>query len=449
MSPADKSGGVSGAGAFTMPVISQTWTAVAKLRGKVQRQTGFWVAAREAFWIALEELRNHKLRSFLTLLGVVIATTTLIVVMSIVNGMNVYIATKIANLGTNTFVLHQFLWAQSYDTYLKALRRNRPIRVEDYEYLRDTLSGYEAMSAIAPLQPEPEARYGGHSIDEVSLVGVTASHAYIGREKVSYGRYISEQDYRHNARVCFVGQDIVDKLFASVDPIGKEIVVGGESFSVIGVAEKVGSAFGVSQDNFILIPLGTFRNLFMPHLEIMVFIKAPDSQHLVELEDEVRVAMRARRHVPYHEDDPFGINAAETLMTAWQNLTGPIFAVTIGVVAVFMVVGGIVIMNIMLATVTERTHEIGIRKSVGARRGDILWQFLIESAALAGTGGAIGVLIAYGVAGLVAIVFTAKVPLSAVLVGVALSTLVGLFFGIYPAKRAATLDPIQALRAEK
>jgi putative ABC transport system permease protein len=181
----------------------------------------------------------------------------------------------------------------------------------------------------------------------------------------------------------------------------------------------------------------------------MVFIKAPDSQHMLELEDEVRVLMRARRHVPYHEDDTFGINAAETLMAAWENLTGSIFAVTIGVVAVFMVVGGIVIMNIMLATVTERTHEIGIRKSVGARRSDILWQFLIEAAVLAALGGLIGVLLSYGIAWLVAVVFTANVPLSAVIVGVTLSTLVGLFFGIYPARRAAALDPIQALRAEK
>jgi putative ABC transport system permease protein len=363
--------------------------------------------------------------------------------------MNVYIATKIANLGTNTFVVHQFKWAQGYDEFLKALRRNKPIRLEDYEFIQDRLVGYEAISAIAQLQPGPEARHGGHSIDEVNLIGVTASHAYIGREKVQWGRYISDQDYRHNARVCFIGQDIVDKLFPSVDPIGKELAVGGQTFSIVGVAEKVGSAFGVSQDNFVFIPLGTFRNLFMPHLELVVFVKAPDSQHMMELEDEVRVIMRARRHVPYHEDDTFGINASETLMSAWQNLTGTIFAVTIGVVAVFMVVGGIVIMNIMLATVTERTHEIGIRKSVGARRSDILWQFLIEAAALAALGGLMGVLLSYGIAWLVAVVFTAEVSLSAVIVGVTLSTLVGLFFGIYPARRAAALDPIQALRAEK
>ncbi|HTS70347.1 MAG TPA: ABC transporter permease [Terriglobia bacterium] len=422
---------------------------VAPWRARLRQRSALLVPVREAFWLALEELRTHKLRSFLTLLGVVIATTTLIVVMSVVNGMNLYIATKIANLGTNTFVLHQFMWAQGYDSFLTALRRNRPIRFEEYEFLRENLSGYEAISALAQPQAGPEARYGGHSIDEVTLSGITASHAYIGREKVAWGRYITDQDYQHNTRVCFIGQDIVEKLFPSVDPVGKELTVGGHNFTVVGVAEKVGSAFGVSEDNFVFIPLGTFRDYFMPNLELMVFIKAPDSHHLQELEDEVRILMRSRRHVPYHDDDNFGINSSDTLMSSWQSLTGTIFAVTIGIVAVFMVVGGIVIMNIMLATVTERTHEIGIRKSVGAKRSDILWQFLIESAALAGLGGLTGVLLSYGISWLVAAVFTAEVPASAVFVGVMLSSGVGLIFGVYPARRAAELDPIQALRAEK
>jgi len=428
--------------------FTQTQAAIVRSRLKPhQARLGF--GAREAFWISLAELRSHKLRSFLTLLGVVIATTTLIVVMSVVNGMNLYIATKIANLGTNTFVLHQFLWAQAYDDFLKALRRNKSIRLEEYEYLRDYLPGYQAISAIAQLDPGPEARYQGHYIDEVTLIGVTPSHADIGREKVQDGRYISDQDYQHNGHVCFVGQDIVDKLFAGVDPLDKELLVGGQSFRIIGVAERVGSAFGVSRDNFVFVPLSTFRNAFMVRPDLFVFIKAPDSLHMMELEDETRVLMRAHRHVPYHEDDTFGINNADTLMSAWQNLTGSVFAVTIGVVAVFMVVGGIVIMNIMLATVTERTHEIGLRKSVGARRSDILWQFVIEAAVLACAGGLMGVILAYLIAQLVAVVFTAAVPLSAVIVGLTLSTLVGLFFGIYPAKRAAGLDPIAALRMEK
>jgi putative ABC transport system permease protein len=432
-----------------MSVVTQAPAALAGSRPKSRQRTGQWAQVREAFFIAIEELRNHKLRSFLTLLGIVIATTTLIVVMSVVNGMNLYIATKIANLGTNTFVLHQFKWAQGYDEYLKALRRNKPIRLEDYEYLRENLAGYEAMSALAQIEPGPEARYHGQRIDEVTFIGITPSHVDIGREKVEYGRYINDQDDLHSSRVCFVGQDIVDKLFPSVDPLGKELLVAGRSFRVIGVAQKVGSAFGVSEDNFVFIPLNTFRGLFMGRPDLIVFIKASDSRRMLELEDEVRVLMRARRHLAYHDDDNFGINASETLMSAWQNLTGTIFSVTIGVVAVFMVVGGIVIMNIMLATVTERTHEIGIRKSLGARRSDIMRQFVIEAAALACLGGVVGVILSYGIAELINLVFTASVPVSAVVVGVGLSTLVGLFFGIYPARRAASLDPIEALRAEK
>jgi putative ABC transport system permease protein len=432
-----------------MAAFSQAQATVTGAHARRQSRTGLRSSAREAFSIAIDELRSHKLRSFLTLLGVVIATTTLIVVMSVVNGMNLYIATKIANLGTNTFVLHQFLWAQPYDEMLKALRRNKSIRIEDYAYLRENLLGYQAMSALAQLEPGPQARYRNHSIDEVEMIGLTPSHADVGREKVLYGRYLSDQDDYHSARVCFVGQDIVEKLFAGLDPLGKELQVGGQNFHIIGVAEKVGSAFGISQDNFVFIPLNTFRNLYMARPDLLVFIKSPDSVHMPELEDEVRVLMRARRHIPYHEDDTFGINASETLMSAWQNLTGSIFAVTIGVVAVFMVVGGIVIMNIMLATVTERTHEIGLRKSVGARRSDILWQFVIEAAVLAGIGGITGVILSYIIAHLVDIVFTASVPASAVIVGITLSTLVGLFFGIYPARKAAALDPIEALRAEK
>jgi len=407
-----------------------------------------WVTAREAFWIALEALRSHKLRSFLTLLGVVIATTTLIVVMSIVNGMNLYIADHIANLGTNTFVLHQFQWAQGFDEFLKARRRNKPIRMEDYEFLQENLQGYQHIGAFTELSPNPPARYKGRLIDEIELKGMTASFADIGREKVEYGRYLNDSDYQHNARVCVIGSDLVEKLFPSVDPLDKEVSLAGLPFRVIGVTEKMGSTFGQSQDNFAMVPLSTFRSIWVGRPELLVYIKAPDGRHMMELQDEVRALMRARRHVPYNEDDTFGINASDTLMSAWQNLTGTIFAVTIGLVAVFMVVGGIVIMNIMLASVTERTHEIGIRKSVGARRRDILWQFVIESGVMAGIGGVAGVGLATLIARLVNMVFTASVPLNAVITGVGLSTGVGLFFGIYPATKAARLEPIEALRTE-
>ena len=406
-----------------------------------------WVTGREAFWIAIEALRAHKLRSFLTLLGVVIATTTLIVVMSVINGMNLYIAEHVANLGVNTFILSQYKWAQGYESWLKARRRNRPIRMEDYRFLKENLEGYKTIGATAEYWGRT-AHYENQTIYDVDLSGVTPSIIDIGQQKVDYGRYISETDLTHGAPVCFIGRDLVDQFFPNVDPIGKEIRVGGQSFRVIGVADKIGTTFGQSQDNFVLIPLTTFQRFFFSRPELNVSIQAWSSAQMIPLEDEARMLMRVRRHLTYHEDDTFGINASDTIMSLWQRLTGTIFAVTIGVVAVFMVVGGIVIMNIMLASVTDRTHEIGIRKSLGARRRDILTQFIIESAVMAGTGGVAGIVLALLINVLVQRYVTSSVPLSAIIVGVGLSVFVGLFFGIYPASKAAKLDPIEALRAE-
>ena len=403
--------------------------------------------AREAFGLAIEALRTHKLRAFLTLLGVVISTTTLIVVMSVVNGMNLYIADHIANLGANTFILHQFQWAQGYDSWLRARRRNKPIRIEDYTFLRDNLKGYRNIGAEAQMRP-PDVRYSGQIIYDVDLTGVTPSMLDIGQAKVDLGRYFNDTDYSHNSMVCFIGHDLVTRFFPNVDPLGKEILVAGIPFRVIGTAQVIGTTFGQSQDQFVQIPLSSFQKTFVRRPQLAVSIQAYNADGMMELEDEVTALMRARRHVPFHEENTFGINASETIMSAWKQLTGTIFAVTIGVVAVFMVIGGIVIMNIMLASVTERTHEIGIRKSLGARRRDILLQFIIESGVMAVSGGAVGVLLSVIISAIVNIFFTASTPLMAVFAGLALSLSVGLFFGIYPASKAAKLDPIEALRTE-
>ena len=432
-----------------MAELSQTQSLLYRLKPRTERRTGLWVTSREGFWIALEALRTHKLRSFLTLLGVVIATTTLIVVMSVINGMNLYIADHIANLGANVFIIHQYKWAQGYEAWLKARRRNQAIRIEDFEFLRDNLKGYKNIGAEAWMNSDTnEARYKGKTAYEVQITGETPNMIDIGQTKVAAGRYINDGDYSHESMVCFVGQDLVNAFFPNVDPLDKEIQVNGIPFRIIGTAEKLGSMFGESQDNFVQVPLTAFQKVFRNRPSLAVSVQAANSQQMAVLEDETRALMRARRHTPYREDDTFGINASETIMESWHQLTASIFAVTIGIVAVFMVVGGIVIMNIMLASVTERTHEIGIRKSLGARRRDILMQFLVESALLAGTGGIIGIFLAFLISKLVDAFFTSSVPLNAVLVGLFLSTAIGLFFGIYPASKAARLDPIEALRTE-
>jgi putative ABC transport system permease protein len=428
-------------------VLSQGQALLRKLKPRAGRRSGFWVTSREAFWIAVETLRTHKLRSFLTLLGVVIATTTLIVVMSIINGMNLYIADHIANLGANVFILSKYDWTMTGEAWLKAQRRNKAIRIEDFEFLRDSIKGYKNLGAEAGFG-DSDVKYKSHILHEVGVSGETANMIDIGQAKVESGRYINETDYAHESMVCFIGQDLVTEFFPSLDPLDKEINVSGIPFRVIGVAARIGTTFGQSQDKFVQIPLTTFRKVFRARPSLEVDVQAWDAQQMMVLEDEVRALMRARRHIPYHEDDNFGINASATIMGLWHQLTASIFAVTVGIVAVFMVVGGIVIMNIMLASVTERTHEIGIRKSLGARRRDILMQFIIEASVMALVGGTAGVLIAFMISKVVNIFFTSSVPLSAVLVGLFLSTAVGLFFGIYPASKAANLEPIEALRTE-
>ncbi|MGD0128894.1 MAG: ABC transporter permease [Terriglobia bacterium] len=433
-----------------MAELSQTRALLHRLKPRAGRRTGLWVTSREGFWIAFEALRTHKLRSFLTLLGVVIATTTLIVVMSIINGMNLYIADHIANLGANVFIVHQYKWAQGYEEWLKARRRNQPIRIDDFEFLRDNLKGYKNIGAEAYMgnTDTNEVRYKGKTVYEVQIAGETPNMVDIGQMKVGSGRYINDGDYTHESAVCFVGQDLVNAFFPNVDAVDKDIQINGIPFRIIGVAEKLGSMFGESQDNFVQVPLTTFQKVFRNRPSLAVSVQAGTSAQMAVLEDETRALMRARRHTPYSESDTFGINASETIMESWHQLTASVFAVTIAIVAVFMVVGGIVIMNIMLASVTERTHEIGIRKSLGARRLDILMQFLIESGLMAGTGGSIGILIALLISKIVDVFFTSSVPLNAVLVGLFLSTAIGLFFGIYPANKAARLDPIEALRTE-
>jgi putative ABC transport system permease protein len=429
--------------------ISQAQIAINRAVAQPTGRAGFWATAREAFWIALDTLGANKLRTVLTLLGVVIATTTLIVVMSIINGMNLYVANKIANLGANTLVLSQFKWTNnSNEEWLKARRRNKPIRLDDYAFLKDHLQGYKTIAAEAGVWPQPEVKYKGRSLEQAEVAGVTPSTINIGNEKVGYGRFINDTDYEHDSMVCFIGTDIVDHFFPMTDPLDKTLMIGGKAFHVIGVAEKLGTIFGQSQDAFVQIPLTTLEKAFVARPQLNVDIQGFDNASMMVLGDQVTALMRARHHLHYREDDDFGINSSEALMSVWTQLTGSIFAVAIAIVAVFMVVGGIVIMNIMLASVTERTHEIGVRKSLGARRRDILTQFLIESAVMSAVGGLIGVLLAVLIAQIVAAVFTAEVPLSAVLVGLTLSTTVGLFFGIYPASQASKLSPIEALRTE-
>jgi putative ABC transport system permease protein len=403
----------------------------------------------EAASVAFDSLRSNKLRSFLTLLGIIISTTTLIAVMSVIHGMDVYIASTASSMGNDGFAVRRIVFAGfNPKKFAELLRTNPELTQPEYNYVKShvTLAREVGMAA----NRGGKVTYNGDLIDGVGLQGLTANSGIMSNTQVASGRYFTDTEDQRHMEVVFIGMDIQNRFFTGTDSIGKTIAIDGRPFEVVGVAQSKGSLFGQSQDNFVAIPEQTYFKIYGDRTGIQFNFSALDRDHLQEAIDQVRSLLRSYRHLRPNQDDTFGIQSSDTLVSTWDQLTGAIASAAVGIVSVFMVVGGVVIMNIMLAAVSERTREIGVRKSVGARRQDILNQFLVESSMLSGMGGLMGVTIAWAVA-IAVRSFTPvpmEVPLNAIVIGVTLSALVGLFFGIYPARRAARLDPIVALRSE-
>ena len=406
------------------------------------------VLLREPVIVALETLRAHKMRSFLMLLGTILSVSTLIVVIALISGVNRYIADRVANLGSNVFLLTRFPIITDVEEYVKANRRNKKVTWDDYEALRANLKLPERVGV--ELRASGKVRVGSQSLEDCNIRGVTANMVDIDIVTPADGRYITEGDDRSRALMTMIGQDVATKLFPNVDAIGREILIDGRPFQVVGIAKPIGSVLGQSQDNFAYIPIQTYFKMYGTQETIWVNIQARGAEWMDRTQDEARALMRARRHLSPNETDNFGIFDSATLMDLWKNLTGVIATAMIGVVSVFLVIGGVVIMNVMLATVTERTREIGIRKALGARHRDILLQFLVEAAVMAAVGGAIGVITAYAISGLARATTAVpmSVPFTAVVTAEVISAAVGIFFGVYPAKKAASLPPIEALRQE-
>jgi putative ABC transport system permease protein len=397
--------------------------------------------------VAIDSLRANKLRSFLTLLGIIIGITSIISVISIIQGMDRYWKTKISNFGPNTFVITQFPITTNLDKFFEMLRRNPEIRATGADSIRRYCTACEAVGVET--QKQVTVRYGRQSLDQIGFSGVTPNILEIEGFGVETGRPLQDWDEEHSRFVAFIGWEVAEKLFPGVDPLGKNVQVDDHWYTIVGVAEKKGTVLGFSRDNFAKVPLSTFQKIYGSRRTVNISIKAQEGQ-MQQAQDQSRLAMRSLHRLDYKEDDDFGLISSEGVNELFDQLTSTLFAVSLFVVGISLVVGGIVIMNIMLVSVVERTKEIGIRKAVGARQQDVVNQFLVESVVLCCAGGVGGIIFAWCISWVLAR-FTplpSSFPLWAPVVALTLSTIIGVFFGIYPARRAGRLDPIEALRSE-
>jgi putative ABC transport system permease protein len=403
----------------------------------------------EAVAIATSSLWAHKLRSILTLIGVVIGVTSVIAVVSLINGANQYVATRVFRLGADVFGLSkQPSIITNVDDFLEFQKRKR-ITYDDYEAVRDLCKSCKDVGAA--LGGRVEAKSGLNSLKDTNLRAWTPQMAELYDVDLVSGRHITETDLRDAAPVCVIGNDLVDNLMPGVDPIGKEIRWNNTPCQVIGLGKKEGSSLGTSLDSWIILPLTTYNKENGNQQDsLRVTCRAGSAANIQGSVDEVRQIMRGRHHLPYGKNDDFAVETSDSFLALWKDISGTFFVVTIGIASISLVVGGIVIMNIMLVSVTERTREIGVRKAIGARRGDILRQFLIEASTIAAIGGALGVIFGVLLAKIVSWVspLPSAVQLWSVLGGLFVALSVGLFFGTYPASKAAKLDPVEALRSE-
>ncbi len=408
----------------------------------------------ETLKLAVAAIWAHKLRSALTLLGMIVGVTAFVVVVSLIEGFNRYVDEKIAGIGAKSFTIQRFNPLEDFkdtDTIAAAQRRNKELTLDDYEYLKARATLADKIGARARGTPS-EVKRGDEVLEDVFVSGATANCVDIENRDVAEGRFIAEPENEGAARVAYVGADIATKLFPAGNPVGQEITVRGLPYRVIGVEVAKGTVFGIPQDSFIILPLKTYSVNYggLIRQRSLYFVATSRSDELFnDAVEEARFLMRVRRKLEPSEKDYFGIVTPDAITGLRDRLLGTIFIVAIAVPGIALIVGAIVIMNIMLVSVTERTKEIGIRKSLGARQMDILKQFLVEAVALAIMGGAVGIFLAWVVGTVVtALIFPTYLSLLAVLGALAASGGAGVVSGIFPAWKAARLDPIEALRAD-
>ncbi|MDW5265731.1 MAG: ABC transporter permease [Edaphobacter sp.] len=404
---------------------------------------------KEAVKIALQSLWANKLRSILTLLGVVIGVASVIAVVTLVNGANTYVTTKFSSYGADVFTVSKMpqiiTSSEDYQRYQK--RKN--VLYSDFLYVKENCKrcvGIGAQQATTGTIVR-----GTQSVTDTQIRGYTWQMPSLQNLNIEQGRGFTEADEERASNVAIIGTDIQDHMFPGQNPLGQELRVDGTPYTIIGISEKQGSTFGQSQDNWVGVPLTSYQKNYGTQKSVTIYVKAGSAGLILDdAADEVRVLMRSQRHDLPGVPDSFELDTNNTLVGFFSTITNSVGAVAGGIALISLVVGGIVIMNIMLVSVTERTREIGIRKALGARPKDILMQFLIESGTMALVGGAFGVIGGIIVAQVITVVagFPSTVAFWSVLAGLFMATSTGIFFGVYPARKAAQLDPIVALRAD-
>ncbi len=402
----------------------------------------------EAAGIALSAIWSNKLRSFLTVLGNIVAVTSIIAVVSLIQGMNAYVTDAIvSDVGADNFIVQRMPPIRT-EADEERVRSNPRITLAEAAAIRRYSESVGAIAAQA--YGGARITFGTVTLNSVQIQAVSRDYMQFGTFDAEIGRMINPVEIDRERQLTLLGAQTAERLFGQLDPIDKMIKIGNLNFRVVGVSPKKGAIFGNSQDEFAIIPLGVFQKMFGSRQSLQLLVKPRTPELMKTAMDETTIALRIERRLRPSEPDNFGMFTSDTILNIYHKVTNGIFAVLIGVVALSLVVGGIVIMNIMLMVVSERTREIGLRKALGARRRDILWQILTESVTLSMFGGAVGTALGFGLA-LVIAAFTplpAAVQFWAVTIGLGITAAVGLFFGLYPAMRAARLDPIEALRRE-
>ena len=397
--------------------------------------------------LALATVRDHKMRSFLTVLGVIIGTGAVIGVGSIIAGLDTSITNLLRSFGPNTVIV---LRGSAMGNWTPEERKRKPLNLEQARAVAERCPSVEHVSPyLFPFGGIHSARYQGNDLYQIQLGGTEEAYSY-GGTTMKRGRFFSDFESNHRMPVAVIGEDVEKQLLPNVDPIGKWIQVDGHSLQVVGVMDRPAASLPGQDDTRILLPYFTMRKMFPNADEHMLVIIAYEGK-LDQAQDEIRAALRLVRHVPYNAADTFSMQTAEQMIEDFHRVTGTVALVMVILSSIGLLVGGIGVMNIMLVSVTERTREIGVRKAIGARRADIILQFLTEAVVLTGLGGMLGLLLGWLISMGARLAFPnlpTAVPLWAAMAGVIMSVAVGLFFGIWPAARAASLDPVEALRYE-